>query len=51
MVMGMEVDEVKGCTYPKVEAWQPHQDRVLETLGEVGISGVPCTVPILEKEQ
>lgn len=47
MVMGTEVDEVDGCTHPQVEAWQPHQDSVLEALSEVWVSSVPCTVPIL----
>lgn len=46
-VMAAEVDEVDGGTYPEVEAWQPHQDSVLEALGEVWVSSVPCTVPIL----
>lgn len=47
MVVAAEVDEVDGSTHPEVEAWQPHQDSVLEALGEVGVSSVPCTVPIL----
>lgn len=50
VIVAAEVDEVKWCTYPQVQAWQPHQDCILETLGEVGIRGVPCPVPILEKE-
>lgn len=48
-VVAAEGDEVDGGTYPEVEAWQPHQDSVLETVGEVRIFCVPCTVPILEE--
>lgn len=47
MVVAAKVDEVDGGTYPKVEAWQPHQDSVLEALGEVWVFCVPCAVPIL----
>lgn len=50
-VMTAEVDEVDGGTYPEVEAWQPHKDSVLEALGEVWISSVPGTVPILVEKR
>ncbi len=47
MVMAAEVDEVDGGTHPQVEAWQPHQNSVLEALGEIWVLSVPCAVPIL----
>lgn len=51
MIVAAEVDEVDGGTYPEVKAWQPHQDRVLEALGEVWVIRVPRTVPILVTEK
>lgn len=50
-VMTVEVDEVDGGTQPEVEAWQPHQDSVLEALCEVWVRSVPCTVPILVSQE
>lgn len=50
-VMAAEVDEVDGGTYPEVEAWQPHENSVLETLGEVWVFSVPGMVPILTEER
>lgn len=50
-VVATEVDEVDGGTNPEVDAWQPHQHSVLETLGEVGSVSVQRMVPILSFRQ
>lgn len=47
MAMVAEVDEVHGGTQPEVKAGQPHQQGVLEALGEVWVGSVPCAIPIL----
>lgn len=47
LVVAAEVNEVDGSAHPEIEAWHQHQNGVLETLSEVWVCSVPCTVPIL----
>lgn len=51
LVVAAEVNEVDGSAHPEIEAWHPHQNSVLETLSEVWVCSVPCTVPILVLER
>lgn len=47
MVTAAEIQAVDGRTQPEVDAGDPHQDSVLEALGQVWVGGVPCSVPVL----
>lgn len=47
VIVPTKVDEIEGGTQPEVDAWQPHQDGVLEARGEVRLCSIPWAVPIL----
>ena len=47
-VMAVKVEAIEGSTQPEVDAWDPHQNRVLETLGQVRVGRIPRSVPILQ---
>lgn len=51
MVAAVEMKAVEGSQQPQIDTRDPHQHCVLETLGEVWVGGVPCTVPVLHKRK
>lgn len=46
-VMAVEVKAVEGGQQPQIDAGDPDQYCVLETLGQVWVGCVPCAVPVL----
>ena len=46
----LQVQQVQRRTGPQVEAGEPDQYSVLETLGQVRSGGVPGQVPVLKPE-
>lgn len=51
MVMAVEVEAVKGGEQPEIDAGDPHEHCVLETLGQVRVGCVPRTVPVLQQRR
>lgn len=41
VIVPTKVDEIEGGTQPEVDAWQPHQDGVLEARGKVRLCSIP----------
>lgn len=50
-VMAVEVETVERGQQPQVDARDPHQHCVLETLRQVWVGRVPCAVPVLVTRQ
>lgn len=48
-VMAVEMKAVEGSQQPQIDTRDPHQHRVLETLGKVWVGRVPRTVPVLNQ--
>lgn len=48
MVVAVEVKAVERGQQPQVDTGDPHQHRVLETLGQIWVGRVPRTVPVLQ---
>lgn len=46
-VMAVEMEAVERCQQPQVDAGNPNQYCVLETLGQVWVGCIPRTVPVL----
>lgn len=49
-VMVGEIEEVEREADPEVNTWRAHEDGVLKALGEVGVAGVPCDIPLLRAQ-
>lgn len=50
-VMTVQVKTVERHQQPQVDAWYPHQHRVLETLGQVRVGCVPGPIPVLPDKE
>ena len=50
-VMAVEVKAVEGGQQPQIDTGDPHQHCVLETLGQVWVSRVPRSVPVLKQRE
>lgn len=50
-VMAVEVKAVERGQQPQIDTGDPHQYCVLETLGQVWVGCVPCTVPVLKQRE
>lgn len=51
VVMAVEVKAVERGQQPQIDTGDPHQHRVLETLGQVWVGCVPRTVPVLQRRE
>lgn len=51
VVMAVEMKAIERGQQPQIDTWNPHQYCVLETLGQVWVGCVPCTVPVLQPRE